>query len=333
MFERFWPAVVSKPFTTNGTATGDITVADATGIKVGQLVVLTAATLPNLELKVKRVYSGTSFAVGDKDKGIDHRHDISAYTVALSAAVTANFQHRSNIPLQEINRAVYEEEPTVAIRTVQVDKYGNIVGGSGGASTDVNVHDGGGTSITSTTVGPKQALDVNIAGGNITIDNAQLNMELDATDPDGDSVRIYGVDGGGVQRELLVDVNARLQVSPYEVGTPADQSLQTVVAIANTMTDVFDIPIPAGQTLFLTGIQMSISAPGAEGELVYINGGDTIVRHMYFTSVNQNYVESLNRAVPFVGGVGVSLRFRAQSAANRNPSNGTAWAAINGYTR
>lgn len=192
MFERSWPAVASKLFTTDGNATGNITVVSASGLKVGQTVIITAATLPNLELKIKRVYSGTALAVGDKDKGIEHRRDISAYTTALGAAITANMQERSRVPLQEIERAVYEEEPTVAIRVIQVDKYGVPVGGGGGASSDVNVHDGGGTSITSTTVGPKQGLDVNILNTPLSV---SLDLDLDAILPQFNAVPAASITG------------------------------------------------------------------------------------------------------------------------------------------
>jgi hypothetical protein len=55
---------------------------------------------------------------------ISDRTDLSAYTVATSSFVYAIEQKRPSIPFEELTRAVYEEEPTVAYRNVLVDKLG-----------------------------------------------------------------------------------------------------------------------------------------------------------------------------------------------------------------
>lgn len=145
--EKFWPSIGTVPFTANGTITGHITLASATGFKVKMQIIVTSATQPTLSLEVKRVPSGTVLEVGPRGTHIDDRVNLSAYLLADGAAITANFQKRPSIPLQELERAVYAEEPTVAIRVVQVDQYGNIIGGGGGVSSDVNLISVGGSAI------------------------------------------------------------------------------------------------------------------------------------------------------------------------------------------
>lgn len=125
MFEKRWTAVSPQLFTSNGTPGGVITVMDSSLFKVKQQVNITANTLPNLNLEVKSVPNDVTIVVGPVGSNIFTYSDISAYTTTLSSAISAIEQKRSSVPVEEINRAVYEEEPTVALRNVLVDKYGN----------------------------------------------------------------------------------------------------------------------------------------------------------------------------------------------------------------
>jgi hypothetical protein len=136
MLEKRLAAILPQSFTTNGGTDGTITVADASLFKVKQEVILKANTLSNLDtIEVKRVLSPTQLAVGPKSGNIDTRSDVSAYTVALNASIFANEQKRPSIPMEETVRAVYEEEPTVAQRSILVDKIGrkidNVVDNNG----------------------------------------------------------------------------------------------------------------------------------------------------------------------------------------------------------
>jgi len=124
--EKRFEAIPAQSFTADGTTDGLITVADATEYKVKQLVILSATSLPDLDqIEIKRVDSKTQMYVGPKGGSIDARTNISAYTVALGAAIIANEQIRTPIPQESIQRAVYEEEPTVALRVMPVDELGN----------------------------------------------------------------------------------------------------------------------------------------------------------------------------------------------------------------
>jgi len=124
MFEKRWAAVPPQLFTSNGTQGGVITVIDSSIFKVKQEVNISANTLPNLNLEIKQIPNDVTIIVGPKGGNINNFTDISAYTTALSAAISANEQKRALIPQEEVIRAVYEEEPTVAFRNVLVDKHG-----------------------------------------------------------------------------------------------------------------------------------------------------------------------------------------------------------------
>jgi hypothetical protein len=125
MLEKRLKSVPPQSFTADGTANGRITVGNATSYKVKQQVFISADGLPNLELEIKHVDSANVIYVGPRNGSINTREDISAYTVALNAKIGANEQKRPSVPYEEINRAVYEEEPTVALRTIPVDRLGN----------------------------------------------------------------------------------------------------------------------------------------------------------------------------------------------------------------
>jgi hypothetical protein len=111
-------------FTSNGTTSGVVTVADTKGFKVKARVTISATSLPNLNLEIKRVLSKTQLIVGAPGN-ILFKTDISLYTVALNSTIHQPEQDRPGIPTEQHERAVYEEEPTLAKRVFIVDEYGN----------------------------------------------------------------------------------------------------------------------------------------------------------------------------------------------------------------
>ena len=125
MFEKRWAAVSPQLFTSNGTANGKLTVVDSSVFKVKQQINIASNTLPNLNLEVKSILNDTVILVGPPTANIFTYSDISAYLVADGATISAIEQKRSSVPVEEINRAVYEEEPVVAKRVILVDKHGN----------------------------------------------------------------------------------------------------------------------------------------------------------------------------------------------------------------
>lgn len=123
--ERWWKAIPAQSLTQDGNTGGDVYIADACLFYVKQQVVLSASGQPDLTCEIKRICGPTRIMVGEKGKGIRNVIDISVYTVAGGATIRAAEQGRPPIKPQDIDRATYEEEPTVARRVFNVDKCGN----------------------------------------------------------------------------------------------------------------------------------------------------------------------------------------------------------------
>lgn len=123
--ERFYARIDPVPFTQNGLENGLITIQDTACFKVKMLVIVKAIGFDDKRLQVKRVINSTQMILGPEEGKITAREDMSMYTLAVSPTVEAFEQERPKIPPEDFERAVYEEEPTVAKRTYLVDKYGN----------------------------------------------------------------------------------------------------------------------------------------------------------------------------------------------------------------
>jgi hypothetical protein len=135
--EQKWLAVPPQLFTADGSTLGIITVANTAGFKVKQRAVVSAVSQPDLQVQIKRVISQTQMIVGPLPESINPvnkrqgsqllsvRSDLSAYTLAIGAYVYADEQEKAKLNPDDIWQAVYEQEPTVAIRTLQVDQWGN----------------------------------------------------------------------------------------------------------------------------------------------------------------------------------------------------------------
>jgi len=143
VYERRWLDNL-QTFTANGGSDGTITVADTAGFFVKQEVSLTSATQPRATYQVKRVTSPTTLKVGSVSRSLDDFTDVSAFLLADGAQIYAAEQVRPSIDYVFVLRHVYQEEPAVALRVLQVDQYGSPIGGGGGVASDVNVIKWGG---------------------------------------------------------------------------------------------------------------------------------------------------------------------------------------------
>jgi hypothetical protein len=135
MFEKRLAAVPAQLFIANGNTGGMGAIMIASDpidlFKVKQKVFVSASGLNILSLEIKQISNGIIF-VGPLPSpgvagGISARADLSAYTVAAGANIYADEQKRPSIDNAEINRAVYEEEPAVALRTILVSSSGQVV--------------------------------------------------------------------------------------------------------------------------------------------------------------------------------------------------------------
>lgn len=127
MFEKSWLAVPPQLFTVNGSPNGLVTVASTAGFKVKAQVVISATGFPNLTVECKRVISKTQLYVGALNKNINDRSvDLTDYSLANNAFIFQDEQARNTISPADILQAVYEQEPSVFIRTGLVDEFGNL---------------------------------------------------------------------------------------------------------------------------------------------------------------------------------------------------------------
>lgn len=203
--EKKWPAVPPQLFTSNGGVYGEVQVASTKGFKVKQSAVISAVGQNNLAVQVKRVLSPTILLVGpikaiQGKQGLQGREDLTNYTVAAGAFIYAEEQDKATLKPEDIFQAVYDQEPTVAIRSVMVDQFGDYY----------------------QTTNP---LPVKLSDGSINIGtvNAELEVELTHKDnfPDlgdiADSVRVGdGVDELGVNADGSINVNLTQPVlDPY----------------------------------------------------------------------------------------------------------------------
>jgi hypothetical protein len=143
MIEKRWRLVGPYTFTSVGTALGVAQIQDACDFRVKMRVRLSNG-INRVELEVKRVNSETELELGPPGN-IQLRSDLTSFGVG--SIIIALEQPRNDIPLQEIERAVFEEEPVVALRNMLVSPC---TGVPIGTSTD----DGGNVSINVSVVNP-----------------------------------------------------------------------------------------------------------------------------------------------------------------------------------
>jgi hypothetical protein len=122
--ERWWLAVPPQSILTNGTKYGEITVAQPTLFKVKQKVKLSSDAFQPRFYTIQRIVDSTLFLSGAEQKDLKDRADLTDFTTADNAKVSADEQQRPSIPPEMYQRAMYEEEPTVAMRTIGVGPDG-----------------------------------------------------------------------------------------------------------------------------------------------------------------------------------------------------------------
>lgn len=271
-FEKKWVAVAPRLLTSDGTADGVLTLATTKNLHVKQCITIVSDTVGQRTLQINSIPSPTQIEVGELKSTINQRTDVSAYTIADNASIQAKVQARPTIPQTEHERAVFEEEPIVAKRVIQVDEFGNIY-------CDDN------------------PFPVSITGiDEVRIDNAQLDVNLNHQDNQPapgdvhDSVRI----GDGTET-LAINPDGSINV----VGS---------ISVSNAQTPTVDtLSMPAANTEYFytlpTGTkQFSIKVRGPRTLLkVAFNSGD-IALGTYFTvnsgkSYNQKSV-NINSNLP-----------------------------------
>jgi len=219
--KRFY-AIPAQALTTDGTTDGTLTIENTYCWKVGQIVNVVSATSTPRRLKIKAVLSETTFKVGPIDKPIYKFSDVSDLLFADTAMVEltdeASFNggsaanRRPVIDLNEIQRQIYEEEPTVAMRTHSVDWLGR-------------------------SYGKENPLPVQLSDGDINIGtvNAELEVQLSHQDnvPDAgdiaDSVQIG--DGSEI---LLINPDGSINVEAKIINVKTPKTIKINTTTVNT---------------------------------------------------------------------------------------------------
>lgn len=136
-FEKAWSTVPPIPLTADGTSLGVVTVADTLGFKVKGIAQLANNTGLRMIVQVNQVLSSTVMIVGKPGSSPSATAggiatgavvDVSAFTVATASIIGFGSQPKNKIKPDDIEQAVYEADPTVAIRVIDVDPYGNLIG-------------------------------------------------------------------------------------------------------------------------------------------------------------------------------------------------------------
>lgn len=116
--ERTWPSILLVPISVSEHV---ITVSSTFGLKAKMKVILSLPGITEEEFEIKRVYDQTTLMVGPVGKSIKKTSDASKFD---GGTLSVPEQSRNVLGDAPIVRAVYEEEPTLAIRTYSVDPWG-----------------------------------------------------------------------------------------------------------------------------------------------------------------------------------------------------------------
>lgn len=204
-FEQSWAELSAQPLIQDGGQYGQIRVASTDGIKVRAKVQLYSNLDPAKKtFEVKSVVNETDLELGPVSQSLDDRSDLRAYTVAVQSNLTLPKQPRSSILPDIYNRAVYEEMPAVAIRSLLVDGLGNKY----------------------STANP---LPVRLSNGSVNIGtvNAELEVQL--------SHRDNSPNPGDVADSTRIgDGQEELQINPDGEATVHDQDVLEAVGSLNS---------------------------------------------------------------------------------------------------
>lgn len=238
MFEKRWAPVAIQLLTSDGTIDGQLNIADAWMLRVGQTILLKATALPTLLVKVKSVLNKTTFLVGVMDYDLDTPIDVSAYKISNSASISNPDpnQIRAKIAPEDFQRAVYEEAPAVALRTVVVNRGGDFIGSD-----------------------PDSPFYVQLTDGSVNIGTVNAQLEMFITHKDNDP------DAGGVHSSIRIgDGVDELQINPdgsLPVSLVAASSTFTYNEItslqASLPTTVVSYTAPIGKQTYLQKIFVS----------------------------------------------------------------------------
>lgn len=233
LYERRWPTVVLTPISV---ANSIITVSTTNALHVKQKITLRNGPSTQTDLEIKRVLSATQIQVGPIGNEMGN---IINPTIYNGGTLEAEEQERNKVSNDITMRAVYQEEPAVALRTVPVDWLGRF--------------------YTTDNPFPVQLSDGSINIGTV---NAEIETQLSHLDnfPDlgdyHDSVRIGGRNGP----EMVVNPDGSINIAivPTSGGNQAVPTYNEISSVpANTWTDIVQYTIPPLKKGFVAHVTFS----------------------------------------------------------------------------
>ena len=261
--EKKWTLVPPQTITSNGTSDGHITIADTTLFKVKQQILIGSNTVQAFALEVKRINTLTDMELGPKGN-IDDRANLTNILTSDSPFIKADIQPRPTISWEDIRRAIFEEEPTVALRTLLVDKLGN-------------------------KYGLDNPLPVQLSDGSISIGtvNANVEVQLSAKDNDPhpgdvhDSIRI-----GDGTNEAEINPDGSFNVSIVPSATQNAYGEVTGV-LPSDPTNIVTYVAPADKTSYLQ--KAFVSGENIAQYKVKLNGTTIDTKRTYFGELNEDF--------------------------------------------
>lgn len=261
--ESKWEAVPEISLISDGTTQGQLEVNSASDFKVKMTIILVSNTQPTKQFQIKRIVNGSLILVGELNTPIHQRSDVSSYLVSDNARLYAQEQQRPNISPEIVHRNVYEEEPTVALRTMSVDEFGN-------------------------KYGPDNPMSVQLSDGSVNIGsvNAELEVQLDHSGPNPDSVQI------GDGEDLLVinpDGSININAVPNSTSSLLISTSNEITSVAaETPTNIVTYTAPVDKLSFLHKI--FVSGNNTAEYKIKLNGDIIDIRRTYFgNSLNETF--------------------------------------------
>lgn len=245
--KRFY-AIPPQALTADGLADGTITVDSTYCWKVGQIITCVSSTVTFRRLKIKAVLSENIIKVGEIDTPIYKFSDVSDLLVADTAMIelvddaiqtgsTAS-NRRPVFDYHEMMRAVYEEEPTIALRSHLVDWLGR-------------------------SYCTENPIPVQLSDGSINIGtvNAELEVQLSHEDnvPDAGDVADSVQVGDGVE---IIQVNPDGSINVNPTSTPGNHNPQSVYnevtsVATGTLTTIATYTVPVAKVALLETVAVS----------------------------------------------------------------------------
>lgn len=288
------PRVSEKKFYTipdvqlisNGTVDGLVTIPSTFQYKVGMVISLFSTTQSSRRLKIKRVISETQMHVGEEKTKISEYVDLSTFLVADIATIRYVEQQRPGIDLLEIQKQVYEEEPTVALRNHLVDWLGRSYDKSN--PMPVQLSDG--------------SINIGTVNADLEVSLSHRNNDPDAGDI-ADSVRI-----GDGQNELEINSDGSINtVSVLAPGASLKSIFNEVSSVATSMsTAILTYTVPVG-VLSAALDTIDVSGTNIATYQIEVNSSTVDKKRTYFGS-SLNITFEFNKSIVLTTGQTLTVK-------------------------